>query len=102
MKTNDRFLLRAERTPWSSVNNCTHRDYSKQQRQDIKQQLKIIGLPDNDLNVNQLYLRRSIRLNAHQHLILSDSLNGFHLIVNNHYIEPKKRPSKNYISAKFY
>ena len=102
VKTNDRFLLRAERTPWSSVNNCTHINYSKQQRQEIKQQLKIIGLPDNDLNVNQLYLRRSIRLNAHQHLILTDSLNGFHLIVNNHYIEPKKRPSKNYISAKFY
>ena len=101
VKTNDVSLLRAERTPWSSVNNCTHTVNSEQQRQTIKQQLKIIGLPDNDLNVNQLYLRRSIRLNAHQHLILTDSLNGLHLIVNNHYIKQKKRPLKNYINATF-
>ena len=101
VKTNDTFLLRAERTPWSSVNNCTHTVNFEQQRQAIKQQLKIIGLPDNDLNVNHLYLRRSIRLNAHQSLILTDYLKGLHLIVNNHYIELKKRPPKNHINDIF-
>ncbi|KES14368.1 hypothetical protein GASC598B02_002640, partial [Gilliamella apicola SCGC AB-598-B02] len=75
----------------SSVNNCTYTVTSEQQRQTIKQQLKIIGLPDNDLNVNQLYLRRSVKINTHQHLILTDSLNGLHLIVNNQYIKQKKK-----------
>ena len=94
VKTRDVSLLRAERTPWSSVNNCTPIDNSEQQRQIIKQQLKIIGLPDNDINVNRLYLRQSIKLNTHQHLILSDTLNGLHLIITDHCIETKKRPPK--------
>ena len=94
VKTRDVSLLRAERTPWSSVNNCTPIDNSEQQRQIIKQQLKIIGLPDNDINVNRLYLRQSIKLNTHQHLILSDTLNGLNLIITDHCIETKKRPPK--------
>ena len=94
VKTRDVSLLRAERTPWSSVNNCTHINNSEQQRQIIKQQLKIIGLPDNDLNVNRLYLRQSIKLNPHQHLKLSDTLNGLHLIITDHCTGAKKRPPK--------
>ena len=94
VKTSDVSLLRAERTPWSSVNNCTHINNSEQQRQIIKQQLKIIGLPDNDLNVNRLYLRQSIKLNTHQHLKLSDTLNGLHLIITDHCTGAKKRPPK--------
>ena len=101
LKTKDTSLLRAERTPWSSVNNCTHINNSKQQRQIIKQQLKIIGLPDNDLNVNRLYLRQSIKLNARQHLLLTDALNGPHLIVTNHCIEPQKRPPKRIYNHEF-
>ena len=94
VKTRDVSLLRAERTPWSSVNNCTPIDNSEQQRQIIKQQLKIIGLPDNDLNVNRLYLRQSIKLNPNQHLKLSDTLNGLHLIITDHCTGAKKRPPK--------
>ena len=94
VKTSDVSLLRAERTPWSSVNNCTPIDNSEQQRQIIKQQLKIIGLPDNDLNVNRLYLRQSIKLNPNQHLKLSDTLNGLHLIITDHCTGAKKRPPK--------
>ena len=87
VKTNQTSPLRAERTPWSSVNNCTVTNDCEQQRQIIKQQLKIIGLADNDFNVNRLYLRESIKINPYQHLMLTDRLDGLHLIISNHSVK---------------
>ncbi|GAA5113440.1 replication endonuclease [Orbus sasakiae] len=76
---------RAERTPWSSVNNCTQnfKDDADDQREEIKKQLKIIGIPDDDLAVNRLYLRESIKISQNQYLKLDNTLNGVHLIVCN-------------------
>lgn len=81
---------RAERTPWSSVNNCTEFKKSTQydQREEIRKQLKIIGLPDDNFTVNRLYLRESIKISQNQYLKLDDTLNGVHLIVCN---SPKSR-----------
>lgn len=90
---------RAERTPWSSVNNCTRNFQSEadDQREQIRKQLKIMGISDDDFTINRLYLRESIKINQNQYLKLDDTLNGVHLIVCN---SPKnrfnhtKKPSK--------
>lgn len=49
----------------------------------VRKQLKIIGIPDDDLAVNQLYLRESIKINQNQYLKLDNTLNGVHLIIYN-------------------
>lgn len=103
---------RAERTPWSSVNNCTRNfnDEVYDQREQIRKQLKIIGIPDDDLAVNQLYLRESIKISQNQHLKLDNTLNGVHLIVCNSPNSPNspknklnhtKKPSKESIFDDF-
>lgn len=53
------------------------------QREEIRRQLKIIGLADDDLIINQLYLRKSIKINQYQYLKLDNTLNGVHLIISN-------------------
>lgn len=76
---------RAERTAWSSVNNCTRnfKNEADDQREQIRKQLRIIGVPDDDLAVNRLYLRESIKINHKQYIKLDNTLNGVHLIVCN-------------------
>lgn len=53
------------------------------QREEIRRQLKITGLADDDLIINQLYLRKSIKINQYQYLKLDNTLNGVHLIISN-------------------
>lgn len=81
---------RAERTAWSSVNNCTRNFQSEadDQREQIRKQLKIMGISDDDFTINRLYLRESIKINQNQYLKLDNTLNGVHLIICN---SPKNR-----------
>ncbi|OCG60791.1 replication endonuclease [Gilliamella sp. Nev3-1] len=87
---------RRECAPWSSVNNCTQVKKSPQddQREEIRKQLKIIGLPDDNFTINKLYLRESIKISESQYLKLDNTLDGVHLIVSN---SPSrfKKPIKN-------
>ncbi|OCG19642.1 replication endonuclease [Gilliamella sp. WF3-4] len=80
----------------SSVNNCTQVKKSPQydQREEIRKQLKIIGLPDDNFTINRLYLRESIKISESQWLKLDNTLDGVHLIVSN---SPSrfKKPIKN-------
>ena len=87
---------RCASTARSSVNNCTEVKYSPQydQREEIRKQLKIIGLSDDDSTVNQLYLRESIKISENQWLKLDNILSGVHLIVSNSPSIPRK-PVKN-------
>ncbi|OCG31499.1 hypothetical protein A9G33_00215 [Gilliamella sp. Choc3-5] len=80
----------------SSVNNCTQVKKSSldDQREEIRKQLKIIGLPDDNFTVNRLYLRESIKISHNQYLKLDNTLNGVHLIVSNSPSRPRK-PVKN-------
>lgn len=76
---------RCASTPRSSVNNCTQSKNSTEydQREEIRKQLKIIGLSDDDSTVNRLYLRESIKISENQWLKLDNILSGVHLIVSN-------------------
>lgn len=76
---------RANSPPWSSVNNCTHdfTDEIDDQREKIRQQLKIIGIPDDDVSITRLFLREKLKINQNQYLKLDNVLNGVHLIVCN-------------------
>ncbi|WP_392565156.1 replication endonuclease [Utexia brackfieldae] len=76
---------RAGRTPWSSVNNCTRKfkNDGDDQREQIRRELKIMGLSDDDFIINQLYLRKNIKINQNQYIKLDNTLNGVHLIVSN-------------------
>ncbi|KFA59065.1 Phage replication protein [Gilliamella apicola] len=80
----------------SSVNNCTQVKKSSldDQREEIRKQLKIIGLPDDNFTVNRLYLRESIKISHNQYLKLDNTLNSVHLIVSNSPSRPRK-PVKN-------
>lgn len=75
---------RSDSDPRSSVNNCTEVKYSPQydQRAEIKKQLKIIGLSDDNSTINRLYLRESIKISENRWLKLDNTLNGVHLIVS--------------------
>ncbi|MCX8578442.1 hypothetical protein J3U35_03215, partial [Gilliamella sp. B2717] len=86
---------RRERAPRSSVNNCTACTVVKtspldDQREAIKKQLRIIGLPDDDFTVNRLFFRRSIQINHNQYLKLDNTLDGVHLIFSNSPSVPRK------------
>ncbi|OCG78790.1 hypothetical protein A9G42_01915 [Gilliamella sp. Nev6-6] len=87
---------RRECAPWSSVNNCTQVKKSPQydQREEIRKQLKTIGLPDDNFTINRLYLRKSLKISENQWLKLDNTLDGVHLIVSN---SPSrfKKPIKN-------
>lgn len=76
---------RRECAPWSSVNNCTRNFQSEadDQREQIRKQLKIMGISDDDFTINRLYLRESIKISHNQYLKLDNALNGVHLIVFN-------------------
>ncbi|MCX8587279.1 MULTISPECIES: replication endonuclease [unclassified Gilliamella] len=86
---------RRERAPRSSVNNYTACTVVKtspldDQREAIKKQLRIIGLPDDDFTVNRLFFRRSIQINRDQYLKLDNTLDGVHLIFSNSPSVPRK------------
>ena len=86
---------RRERAPRSSVNNCTACTVVKtspldDQREEIKKQLRIIGLPDDDFTVNRLFFRHSIQINHNQYLKLDNTLDGVHLIFSNSPSVPRK------------
>lgn len=82
----------AVRTAWSSVNNCTLSKNSTEydQREEIRKQLKIIGLPDDNSTINRLYLRESIKISENRWLKLDNTLNGVHLIVSDLPSMPRK------------
>lgn len=98
---------RAKRSPWSSVNNCTPQDLSLKadhqitERQIIEQQLKIIGVPNDDLTINRLYLRQNIKINAKQYLKLDNQLNGVHLIISQAPVRTIKQQSDEVIEFEF-
>jgi hypothetical protein len=75
---------RCASTARSSVNNCTRSKNSTEydQREEIRKQLKIIGLPDDNSTINRLYLRESIKISENQWLKLDNILSGVHLIVS--------------------
>ena len=86
---------RRDSAPRSSVNNCTACTVVKtspldDQREEIKKQLRIIGLPDDDFTVNRLFFRRSIQINRDQYLKLDNTLDGVHLIFSNSPSVPRK------------
>ncbi|NUF27029.1 replication endonuclease [Gilliamella sp. ESL0254] len=94
---------RAARTPWSSVNNCTQIKKLPQcdQREEIRKQLKTIGLPDDNFTVNRLYLRESIKISHNQYLKLDNTLNGVHLIVSNSPSRPRKPVKNDFVEFDF-
>lgn len=83
---------RRDSAPRSSVNNCTVVKTSPldDQREEIKKQLRIIGLPDDDFTVNRLFFRHSIQINRDQYLKLDNTLGGVHLIFSNSPSVPRK------------
>ena len=83
---------RRDCAPRSSVNNCTAVKISPldDQREEIKKQLRIIGLPDDDFTVNRLFFRHSIQINHNQYLKLDNTLDGVHLIFSNSPSVPRK------------
>ena len=83
---------RRERAPRSSVNNCTvvKKSPLDDQREEIKKQLRVIGLPDDDFTVNRLFFRHSIQINRDQYLKLDNTLDGVHLIFSNSPSVPRK------------
>jgi hypothetical protein len=91
---------RAERTTWSSVNNCTRNFQSEadDQREQIRKQLKIMNIYDDNFTINRLYLRESIKINQDQYLKLDNTLDGVHLIICN---SPKNRLNQNKKPSKF-
>ncbi len=83
---------RCASTARSSVNNCTLSKNSTEydQREEIRKQLKIIGLPDDNSTINRLYLRESIKISENRWLKLDNTLNGVHLIVSDLPSIPRK------------
>lgn len=83
---------RRDSAPRSSVNNCTVVKTSPldDQREEIKKQLRIIGLPDDDFTVNRLFFRHSIQINHNQYVKLDNTLDGVHLIFSNSPSVPRK------------
>ena len=83
---------RRDCAPRSSVNNCTVVKTSPldDQREEIKKQLRVIGLPDDDFTVNRLFFRHSIQINRDQYLKLDNTLDGVHLIFSNSPSVPRK------------
>lgn len=87
----------------SSVNNCTEvkKSPTDDQREEIRKQLKIIGLPDDDFIINRLYLRENIKINDSQYLKLDNTLNGVHLIVSNSPSRTRKPVKNDFIEFNF-
>ena len=94
---------RRDCAPRSSVNNCTQVKKSSldDQREEIRKQLKIIGLPDDNFTVNRLYLRESIKISRNQYLKLDNTLDGVHLIVSNSPSRPKKPVKNDFVEFNF-
>lgn len=94
---------RSDSDPRSSVNNCTEVKYSPQydQRAEIKKQLKIIGLSDDNSTINRLYLRESIKISENRWLKLDNTLNGVHLIVSDSPSIPRKPVKNDFVEFDF-
>lgn len=94
---------RRDSAPRSSVNNCTEvkKSPTDDQREEIRKQLKIIGLPDDDFIINRLYLRENIKFNDSQYLKLDNTLNGVHLIVSNSPSRTRKPVKNDFIEFNF-
>ena len=94
---------RRDSAPRSSVNNCTEVKKSPEcdQREEIRKQLKIIGLPDDNSFINRLYLRENIKINDSQYLKLDNTLSGVHLIVSNSPNRPQKPQKRNIVIFDF-
>lgn len=87
----------------SSVNNCTgvKKSTPDDQREKIKKQLKIIGLPDDDFTVNRLYSRESIEISRNRYLKLDNALSGVHLIFSDLPSKPKKHIKNDFFAWDF-
>lgn len=94
---------RRDCAPRSSVNNCTEvkKSPTDDQREEIRKQLKIIGLPDDDFIINRLYLRENIKFNDSQYLKLDNTLNGVHLIVSDSWSRPRKPVKNDFVEFNF-
>lgn len=94
---------RRDSAPRSSVNNCTvvKKLPKYDQREEIRKQLKIIGLPDDDFIINRLYLRESIEINQNQYLKLDNTLTGVHLIFSDSPNQPKKWVKNDFVEFDF-
>ena len=94
---------RCASTARSSVNNCTLSKNSTEydQREEIRKQLKIIGLPDDNSTINRLYLRESIKISDNQWLKLDNILNGVHLIVSDLPSIPRKVVKNDFVEFDF-